>query len=462
MKQNLIILLIAFSLTASFVQAQTWTKYGTGISSPGGVCIVDISAPSTTVAWGIFSLFSSGSCGGQVPYFTKTTNGINWVAGAISALPINETPTCIFALNDTIAWITVADISTNTTGSIYKTSNGGNTWQLQTSANSIDAARFIHFFDANQGVSVGDSSVFITTDGGTNWLPSGALPVPVANIGSGKTIILLNAYEVVGNTIWIGDSYGYFYKSIDKGNTWTLMPNAISPSAIKGIAFRDQNYGIAVASQFIGGGSGSSGGGYADYSVYTTNGGVSWNPMLINFSSPSVANGEAKYDVGYVPGTANTFIVSSEYDSTFAAFTAITIDGGTTWSLLDSTERHTACAFTSPTSGFTGGYIPTFGSGIYKLNVTLPSTGFENLEPSATFLYPNPVADFVTIELPKQTLLNHIYIKVTDVTGREIQNLHTTIAAQQLSVDVSEMPHGLYFIQLSTESKRIGTYKFIH
>ncbi|MBK9672642.1 MAG: hypothetical protein IPO70_10415 [Bacteroidetes bacterium] len=89
-------LLVMMALTSA--KSQNWIKHGTGLVSPSGVCVVDISAPSPSVAWGILSVFSAGSCGGQVPYFTKTVNGINWVAGTI-ALPANHTPVCISALS---------------------------------------------------------------------------------------------------------------------------------------------------------------------------------------------------------------------------------------------------------------------------------------------------------------------------------------------------------------------------
>lgn len=443
------------------VNAQTWKRNGVGLSTSEGVCVVDISAPSMSVAWGILSVFSAGSCGGQVPYFTKTTEGNYWTARQIP-LPQNATPVCITALDAKTAWIAVTDIATETQGAIYKTTDGGLNWQAQSTAIFPDALRFIHFFNTNEGVAVGDSSVFVTTNGGTNWISKGAIPVDVAKTGSGKTKFLLNAYEIKDNTIWLGDIFGYFYKSTDKGNTWNRMPNAIFPSAVKGIAFKDQNYGMAVASRYIGGGSGSSGGVDQDYSVYTKDGGINWSPMPINLNSPNIADNLAKYDVGYLPGTDNTFIVTSEYDSTLAAFSAITTDGGKNWRLLDSTERHTVCAFTGPNDGYTGGYIPDFNKGIYKLGGMAGVKKPMGLA-SEVLLYPNPAKDFVVVNV-KSASLSNTTLRLFDHTGKQVFVQTEALKGNQWKMDLSTQANGFYFLSIETKESNnsvfVQTLKF--
>ena len=198
MKKLLLIILFISCLLGTTVKAQYWTKNGTGLSA-SGVCVIDLSVPEDKVALGILSVFSSGSCGGIVPYYTKTTNGSTWNAGLIPLLP-NITPVCISAISATKAWILASDISTNKVGYVYQTTNGGTTWNIQNSSYSSDAGRFIHFFDANEGITVGDSSIFRTMDGGVNWIPNGALPVDTSFLGSGTTNLILNSYEVVGNS----------------------------------------------------------------------------------------------------------------------------------------------------------------------------------------------------------------------------------------------------------------------
>ena len=455
MKKNILFILTALMFTSS--QAQ-WVKHGIGANAPG-VCIVDLSMPSDNVVWGILSVFSAGTCGGVVPYYVRSTNGSNFITNPVP-LPADVTPVCISAINSVTAWIAAGNIASNTTGYIYKTTNGGGSWVQQSSAVFNDAVRFVHFFDVNEGVAVGDSSVFVTIDGGNNWIARPGLPVPASVIGSGRTIFLLNSYEVLGNTIWLGDTYGYFYKSTDKGNSWSQMPYPIAPSAIKGIAFRDSLYGIAVASQWISGG-GNGGGGYADYSVFTSDGGLSWQPLVINFPSASVVNSVAKYDVAYVPGSANTFVVTSEYDASYAAFSAVTYDGGTTWALIDSTEQHTACVFSSENKGYTGGYVNNFQSGVFSWNGVLSSIVNLSDEVNEVFtLSPLPATDLVTLKRNNESLIRDI--SVIDISGKRITSFEVDSRNdKEIILDVSSLPRGIYMILLSEQNGNIYSQKLI-
>ncbi len=453
MKKNKLIFATALLIAlATNVKSQTWTKHGTGLSSPSGVCVFDISAPTPMSAWGIFAVFGAGVCGGPAPYYTRTINSNTWVSGLIAELPTDVVPFCISAIDANHAWIATGNYAASTDGYIYNTTNGGSTWQLQPSANSPDIKRFVHFFTPTEGVAVGDSSVFVTTDGGANWIANGGLPIGSSIGGLTRTIFLFNSYEVVGNTIWLGDSYGNFFRSTDMGYTWILLPQSISPSGIKGIAFRDQNYGIAVASSYISGSS-SGGGGYADSSVYTTDGGMSWLPMPINFSTEYVDNALAKYDVGFVPGTANTFVVTSEYDTSYAAFSAITLDGGVTWALIDSTEQHTVCTFTGPNSGYTGGYIPNFTQGIYKLTGVLPTAITENtITNNEMLLYPNPASEEINLVLDEKKATKNVVVKIIDYEGKTIIKESTTIHDGKLKMNVSQLPHGIYLFRIQSEN----------
>ncbi|MEP7263936.1 MAG: T9SS type A sorting domain-containing protein [Bacteroidota bacterium] len=458
MKQQKLLFILFFGLIMPEVYSQGWVKHGAGISS-ADVCVIDIAVPGDNIAWGILSVFASGTCGGVVPYYVRTVNGNNWSPGPIALLP-DVTPVCITAISSTTAWIAAANIASNTLGYIYKTTNSGGAWVLQSTANFTDAIRFIHFFDANDGVAVGDSSIFITHDGGTNWIANGALPVPSATIGSGSTIFLLNSYEVVGNNIWLGDTYGYFYKSTDKGLTWNLLPGNIYPSAVKGIAFRDSLYGMAVAAQYISGGSGGPGG-YADYSVFTTDGGNTWQPMTFNFVSSTVVNSTAKYDVAYIPGTANTFIATSEYDPSYAAFSAITYDGGVNWQMMDSTEQHTACVFTSPTNGFTGGYISNFQSGIYRWSGPLVLGVNEMADANSLQLFPNPAVDKISFTYDGKSG-DDAQVVINDVTGKIIYSEKIAdFNNRDFTVDVKDFKEGFYLLQLKTSNGVINSQKFI-
>lgn len=455
-KMNFYFLIVAFCMLSMASFSQSWTKHGVTLSAANAI-VADLSLPNETCGWGILAGFGQGVCGGAAPYFIRTVNGTTWNGGAIS-LPADITPWSISAINKDTAWIAACNNSDNTSGYIYKTTNGGNNWTQQSTANAADALRFVHFFNTNQGVAVGDSSTFITNDGGANWVFNGALPVPVAMIGSGRTIFLLNCYEVVGNTIWLGDSYGYFYKSTDQGMTWTLITNGIN-SSIKGIAFKDTLHGMAVASRWNTGG--GSGGGFAeDFSVMTSDGGASWQAMPILFNSVTVGSNAAKYDVAYVPGTNNTYIAGSEYDIS-STFTAITTDGGLSWSLLDSTSQHTVVSFTSQTHGYTGGYLNDFSSGIFKWNGNLPNSINQQEVKNEFVIYPNPANEFITIRADNSSNASPFKILISDMTGKICMQQFTN-HLRQVQVDLRSLPDGPFVLTLLKENQIQLNYSFIH
>lgn len=346
-------------------QSQAWTLQGANITG-SSLFIGDISVVDGNVVWAIAGSYNGGMCQTPVTRFTRTTTGgTKWKSGSIGA-PVGYNTWNISAVDSMTAWVSTFDHFNLNNGRVYKTTNGGLSWQHQATANFTSACKFVHFFNANDGVAVGENEVFITSNGGTNWTIQSALPVPYG----GPAYFIINSYEVSGNShIWLGDDAGVVYYSADKGHTWHVQSDqssALGYQAIKGLAFKNTLEGMAIASVFQGGGNG--GGSYTDNAQFykTSDGGVSWTPVFYNSSQSSLSNQYyAKYDVAYLPGTADSYILSSEYDNLFK-FSAITTDGGTTWTYIDSTVAHTALKFAGNGTGWSGSYITNTGDGIYK------------------------------------------------------------------------------------------------
>ncbi|RYD58326.1 MAG: T9SS type A sorting domain-containing protein [Sphingobacteriales bacterium] len=74
-------------------------------------------------------------------------------------------------------------------------------------------------------------------------------------------------------------------------------------------------------------------------------------------------------------------------------------------------------------------------------------------------IYPNPVEDILKISFTTTEENMPVRIEMFDVSGRTIVNMEhkTTIGNQQISVDMSAMPHGSYGIRLSYKSETITT-----
>lgn len=453
-------LFLSFNLLCAVLlsNAQTWTKYGTGFSKADNVQVADLCFGADTSAWGILTLFSSGSCGGITPYFVKTEDGKKWTGGSIP-LPTTNTPHCISATSKKNAWVATFDPSDRSKGMIFATKDGGLTWTNQSSANSADAARFVHFFNDNEGVAVGDSSIFVTKDGGVNWISKGYLPGTFPD-----NEFLFNTYEVVGNTIWLGDVYGNFYKSTDKGYSWKNIYKGSYPfRSVKGIAFRDSLYGIALASYAITGGSGGAGGS-ADESYYTTDGGISWTLLspVFDKTGATFLLGAAKYDIAYIKGTKNSFVMTSEYGTSGAGhFSALSTDGGKNWKIIDSAEQHTACAFFDSTIGYTGGYLKSSVEGIYKWNKKTQTTDIADLPYTHETENPfNCFADNNSLHITNKQNLTTNTIAVFDLQGRKVMSSTKTNNNTTILLPISELPSALYIVKIYCEGT-IYTSKFI-
>ena len=87
----------------------------------------------------------------------------------------------------------------------------------------------------------------------------------------------------------------------------------------------------------------------------------------------------------------------------------------------------------------------TFTTQFYSL---LNNSDFNTLD---FLLYPNPTSHFVQISLPNSAeMINNVTFY--DVLGKSIKTI-TSISESQLSIDVSEMQKGVYFVEIQTENK---------
>ncbi len=117
--------------------------------------------------------------------------------------------------------------------SILKTTDGGDSWNIQNSDTHIS---YLKFIDENNGVGVG-AGIFYTTDGGDNWTPFSA-QLPVKGVAAVSLTDFDNVWVVgVGDNILkgsVGETVGI--KELAHSiipNSFTLSqnyPNPFNPS----------------------------------------------------------------------------------------------------------------------------------------------------------------------------------------------------------------------------------------
>lgn len=237
----------------------------------------------------------------------------------------------IYFVTDSTGW------AVNSQGKIYKTTDAGNSWVLQLSANVY--FRAVEFLNADTGFAgTLNGKFFKTVNGGDLWYNiQDSLPQQIDGICG---------MSHVGNTIYacgIWSTPAYVLKSTDAGTTWTM----INLSAYAGAAV--DCWFLSADTGFVSGSSAFYGDGII---LKTTDGGQTW--QLKKETDPG--NYVWKFDfLNHQLGYASVEDVNSQHPSTFLK----TTDGGETW------EQSVVCpnnidmegiGFLNDTLGWCGGW----------------------------------------------------------------------------------------------------------
>ena len=297
MKKLLLLLIMASFATAN--AQYEWLEQSTGYPT-AGTYTGDISIVDQNVVW---SMAQRTSTTNHQRISLTTDGGTTWISKGVTlpsttGLGIGN----ISAVNATTAYISVFPTTAAlATQGVYKTSNGGNTWTKASGAafgiNSF--ANLVHFFDTANGVAMGDPvngkfEVYRTSNAGISWtaVPAANLPTPLINQTPAPDTPeygYTGKYYAKGNTIWIGTGNGRLLKSTDKGATWTAITTpvadfggGINPINTGEFAFRDDNNGIILRSNYSLSADVPPVATYQDFTLFrTTDGGICFSYSVI-------------------------------------------------------------------------------------------------------------------------------------------------------------------------------------
>ncbi|MBN3793434.1 glycosyl hydrolase [Burkholderia sp. Ac-20392] len=144
------------------------------------------------------------------------------------AVPVSSTLTSVSFIDARTGW------AVGHWGAILKTTDGGETWEIQRLATTEDRPLFgVHFIDADHGVAVGLwSLILVTDDGGKTWTKKEA----VLPNGKKSDLNLFGLFSNSNGEIFATAEKGQLFISRDKGNTWESVETGYKGSFWCGVA----------------------------------------------------------------------------------------------------------------------------------------------------------------------------------------------------------------------------------
>lgn len=441
-----------------------------------GFFVVDVKTVSPTVAW---TVAEENSRAGIANRYFRTNNaaGTEFDFGAISAAngAANFQAGNISSVGNLVAVAATYPATSGVAGGeILRTANGGLSWTKVSTASQFVAGQngfcnFVHLFDANVGVSLGDPTngyyeILRTTDAGLTWtrIPQSSIPAPLPD-----EFGLARSFFALGNTIWAGlgssvaTNPARVLKSVDRGVTWTVSANTPLLGGINRLAFKDNLNGIAYNYTVANGA-------IAGVNVMrTADGGATWSAITpVNTPTGSFFN----FDIDAVNG--RYYSAGARFPRSMPAvaadFGSSTSTDGVNWTNLNNGQGFFAFDVIPGSSatnvvGYAGAATDSLGvGGIFKGSIALTATRDAALQRTLS-AYPNPSHDGVfRVELGEY-LKAGARLTVVDALGRQVQARSlsaTAIGSKNVSLDLSAEKAGVYTLQVRTEAG-IATQKLV-
>lgn len=448
------ILLFASFLTVFGAQAQDyWTEYAT--SQPAASTgMRSISIVDNNVVWLSNSCGTTG-CATIRRYSLSLDGGVTWTTNAIDlgASSANLEIANIHGVSSTVAYAAVFPKAAGTVGGIWQTTDAGLTWNRMPTAsfNGADGASFtnlVYFWDANNGVCMGDPSggyfeIYTTNNGGANWVRTGSanIPAPLDPEEYGLT----NQFSVTGNKIWIGTTFGRVLMSADRGFTWTVaqtpIPDfggGINGSESGDLAFTSETNGLLQTS---------------DYLLYsTTDGGNTWSDVIW-------AGTLRNFGISEIPGQADQYISVGE-DLDAVRGSSFSVDGGQNWTNINDNPDLTyvdggVVAFLNDQVGFASGFSTSaVVGGIFKWNGRLLSNPVFSSDKGFT-AFINSTSGMLEVNGKNITS-----VAVFDVLGKQVYNGNFT-SVDTVSINANNFNSGIYLVKVTNNAGAASTVKVV-
>lgn len=345
----------------------------------------------------------------------------------------------VSATSDSIVWISTTNYQNG--NRILLSKDGGTSFEEVGDIDISNCGSYqIEFANDSLGylMNAECGNFYTTFDGGQNWIQQANFPIISTPERSFSKIF------VQDNKLWFATNW-HLYHSSDYGQQWqTLDWSNWGQSAVTSMAFHPNGHGMAISS--IGNSMEEL---FLTTKIQTSfDDGANWNVEdTLGFRLMQIAT---------IPGLDNAYIgvsgvLMDTFLGTIPSGSAYTLDGGQNWIIIDNIPYSTV-EFVSHEVGWSGriGNFDYEGNpALFKARLVLTDVKNTPETSPALRLFPNPVTDFLNIQLPE---LEHqpMTISIFDVNGKTVQ-FQSLLSGQ--SVDVKKLTSGLYGVDVRVKGK---------
>jgi photosystem II stability/assembly factor-like uncharacterized protein len=361
--------------------------------------------------------------------------------------------------NPKLGWICGYD------GAVLRTTDSGTTWKGTTIKNAYHLES-ISFVDSLHGYTSGEGQLYKSVDGGVTWQDITTDELYFGQIW-GNCFTSKDSGIVVGGGCNINQS---FFRTTNAGKSWTVYNDSVKGAGLTDVILYDSK-GLGYAS-----GSGKI--------FRTLDGGIKWNVFSTTGKSAfqedlSVYNSTflVPYNGGCSGGNADGGVRmstdnglswnSKAYDSIpfFGSFLLdslrgwacgwnkhiiFTSDGGINWSIdnegIPEDTKLDDLYFFNDSTGF------VVGKGVYKYgNPTVSIESSANLT-NIVKIYPNPVNDLINIDFAKKTVYK-TSVMIYSANGTLVFESSYSSNSSSIKINTTNFPIGYYSLILNC-----GTY----
>ncbi|MFT3793473.1 T9SS type A sorting domain-containing protein [Flavobacterium sp.] len=449
MKKKLRYLLLII-LTWSFADAQDFWTETTPFPNNPDYYVKSISIVDANTVW----VLGVNNTNNWKRYAFSLDGGLTWADGPISTggASASHVGSNIHAISANKAYLAIYADTPTVQGGVWVTENSGATWTKQSSAlyntGTDSNVGFLHFFNANDGVVVGDVAggyfeIYTTSNAGTNWIR-----VPSSNIqppADGEYIYEARHYDAKLDAVWFGTNKGNIYQSFDNGYTWgkfqSPYPDFGGASESAHFAFRNPFDGLMVSNTWELWRSGNGGGFWNNETDF-------YNGLLRN------------YNLVFVPQTTNTYFgwgMDILENNTGASYS---VNGGMDWNeIISEVSPSITAKFYSAQVGYCTGYYNVNPGQLKFFRLTDPLDRLLQNDSFATspslVVLPNPTSGLIRL-----TGANIESVMVCDLSGKVVlkQNYN---AVHEAVLDLSALHNGMYLAKVSTGDGATSIAKII-